>query len=400
MPSASTVIGRYQVVDRLGQGGMGTVYLARDPGLDRLVAIKVLRGDFEDEELRERFAREARSISRLRHPNIVTIFEYGDHNGHPFIVMEYISGESMAEMIARRVEMTVARKLQMIEELCAGMAYAHRAKIVHRDIKPANIMLDEESGLVKILDFGIARDLDSSLTRFTQVVGTPSYMSPEQANGQPLDHRSDIFSIGSVFYELLGHRQAFEGKNQLDVMDRITRGEPTPLSTLCHGLSPAIHSIIDRALQKDAANRYQDLEAMRADIFRARESGTSNSEATVVMPSPKAIQATTPQPPNQLEKRRASQIKAHLDVAEAALQSGDSDAAVESCEQVLLLDATNARALQLLDSAHVAQQRSAIEGHIQRARGYFDQGALTDAEDALAEALKLRSQDTAARGSC
>src|ERR1700730_15561367 len=167
---------------------MGTVYLARDPPLARLVAIKVLSGDFDNEDLRERFSREARSVSRLRHPNIVTIFEYGDFTGQPFIAMEYVSGESWAELIRRRAPVPLFRKLRMMEELCAGMAYAHRARIVHRDIKPGNIMVDAENNLIKILDFGIARNLESSAP-VTQVVGTPSYMSPEQTSGQRVDLR-------------------------------------------------------------------------------------------------------------------------------------------------------------------------------------------------------------------
>src|ERR1700730_1599720 len=208
---------------------MGTVYLARDPPLARLVAIKVLRGDFDDQDLRERFSREARSVSRLRHSNIVTIFEYGDFQGQPFLAMEYIAGESLAEIIRRRAALTVTRKLQILEELCSGMAYAHRAKIVHRDLKPANIMVDAEGGTIKILDFGIARDLEASRTRFSQVIGTPSYMSPEQAGGGRVDHRSDIFSIGAVFYELLSFRQAFEGENHFAILDKIRREEPVSL---------------------------------------------------------------------------------------------------------------------------------------------------------------------------
>lgn len=309
--------------------------------------------------------------------------------------MEYISGESLAEMIGRRADIPIGRKLQMIEELCAGMAYAHRSKIVHRDIKPANIMLDEESGLVKVLDFGIARDLNASFTRFTQVIGTPSYMSPEQASGQPLDHRSDIFSIGSVFYELLSNRQAFEGTSQLEVMDKITRTDPTPLPELCRGLDLAIVDIVTWALQKNPRDRYQDLEAMRADIFRARDHDRSGSEATIVIRPPRAA-PPTPAPSSQLEKRRASQIKAHLEAAAVAFEEASYDGATEWCEQVLLLDATNRRALDLIDRAHRAQQQQAIDAHLKQSRMYLEEQSLTKAEDALAEALKLQPQDAAA----
>ena len=141
-----SVIGKYQVTRRLAQGGMGTLYLARDPVLDRPVAIKVIRGDFDDPALRERFAQEAQSVSRLRHPNIVTIFEYGEFDGQPFLAMEYIEGETVGALIRRREPLPLARKLQMMDEICAGMAAAHRARVVHRDLKPDNIMVDAEGG--------------------------------------------------------------------------------------------------------------------------------------------------------------------------------------------------------------------------------------------------------------
>ena len=147
-------IGRYEVVERLGIGGMGVVYLATDPLLSRTVAVKVLPGEHED--LRERFAREARSAASLRHPNIVTIYDVGEDNGQPYIAMEFLDGESMAELIRRRAPLPLARRLQLIIELCAGLGYAHRSGIIHRDIKPANLMITSEEGL-KILDFGLAR---------------------------------------------------------------------------------------------------------------------------------------------------------------------------------------------------------------------------------------------------
>src|SRR5262245_37019933 len=240
LPAPLTVIGKYQVVDLLGQGGMGTLYLARDPSLDRLVAIKVLRVDVDAESMRARFDREARSVSRLRHPNIVTIFEYGDHKGQPFIVMEYIAGESMDELIRRQAALVLTRKLELMEQLCAGMAYAHRARIIHRDLKPANLMIDDETSSLRILDFGIPRRVESGTARHTDVIGTPAYMSPEQCAGTALDHRSDIFAIGCVFYELLSYRQAFEGGTPLAVFDMIANTPPAPLERVCRGIDPAI----------------------------------------------------------------------------------------------------------------------------------------------------------------
>ena len=261
------VIGKYQVIKRLAQGGMGTLYLAHDPALDRDVAIKVIRGDFDDPALRERFAQEAQSVSRLRHPNIVTIFEYGEFDGQPFLAMEYIAGETVGAIIRRREPLPLARKLQMMDEICAGMAAAHRARVVHRDLKPDNIMVDADGGLLKIVDFGIARSLQTNVSRFTQGIGTPNYMAPEQFMGQ-MDHRSDIYAIGAVCYELLAYQQAVEGDSAFAVIGKIVMETPPPLVDACPGVDPAIIAIVNKALEKDPAQRYQDLEAMRADIKR------------------------------------------------------------------------------------------------------------------------------------
>jgi hypothetical protein len=394
VPIALTEIGKYQVVDRLAKGGMGTLYLGRDNALDRLVAIKVLHGDFENEELRERFSREARSISRLRHPNIVTIFEYGDLRGQPFIAMEYISGESLAEVIRRRASLPIARKLQMMEEVCAGMGYAHRAKIIHRDLKPANIMIDAEGGLIKILDFGIARTVESDVTRVTQVVGTPSYMSPEQALAKRVDHRTDIFSIGAVFYELLSNSRAFDGDSQVTIVEKIQREEPVPLAELCPGLHSSISSIVNKALEKDPDRRYQDLDAMRAEISYARHwIGQSAQEAA---PPGAGSASMAPRPASKLEQRRVNQINQHLEAAQAAIEKHDYEAAIESCEQVLLLDEMDARALAIIESAHAALEDASVLECVRRARDFLNVQALTDAEAALTAALKLRASDPAA----
>jgi len=170
-PIRAATIGRYQIRDRLGEGGMGVLYLALDPAIDRLLALKVLRAD--SAELRERFIREAQFAARLQHPHIVTIYDVGTHDGHPFIAMEYIPGETLGELVRRRAPLAVSRRLLLMADVCQGLHYAHRRNVIHRDVKPANLMVSRDTGTVKILDFGIARGGDSALTQAGVLVGTP-----------------------------------------------------------------------------------------------------------------------------------------------------------------------------------------------------------------------------------
>lgn len=197
-------IGRYEVERQLGAGGMGAVYLARDPTIGRKLAIKVLRTD--DDEYRRRFKIEVRAAGALRHRHIITIFDSGEHEGSPFLAMEYIPGETLAEKIAKREPLPLSEKLRYIEELCEGLAHAHAAGIIHRDIKPANVIVDRDGDSVKIVDFGIARVADSGATQSGLLMGTLTYMSPEQVMGRRVDHRADLFSAGLVLYELLCYR--------------------------------------------------------------------------------------------------------------------------------------------------------------------------------------------------
>jgi len=208
-------IARYQVLNHLEAGGMGSVYLARDPAIDRLVAIKLLKEGFDNAELRERFMREARSAGRLRHINIVTIFAVGEHDNQPFIAMEYVEGETLYALVKRKAALSIGRKIQLMDELAAGLQYAHRGGIVHRDIKPKNVMLDAD-GVLKVLDFGIARVSDGGgggiKTQAGILMGTLNYRAPEQMMGVPaVDARADQFSAGAVWYELLAYQQAFPG---------------------------------------------------------------------------------------------------------------------------------------------------------------------------------------------
>ncbi len=387
------MIGRYMIVDRLGQGGMASLYLARDPAIDRLVAIKVLREGFDD-ELRERFAREARSAGSLRHVNIVTIFDVGEHEGEPFIAMEYVAGETLAQVIRRNAPLGLARKVELLEALCAGLGYAHQAGIVHRDIKPANIMVDTE-GVLKILDFGIARVGDSSMTQAGMLVGTLNYMSPEQVAGQPVDHRSDIFAVGAVGYELLSYRQAFPGNLQSGILHRILHGQPEPLE----GIAPVdsdLAGVIGRALEKDPGDRYPDLGVMRRDLARVRhllpEEVPPNDQETATI----AMVPAAPMTPrsarrgtdvDDLERRRTRQIEAHVAAARDAERAGELQKAIEAAEQVLMLSPQQADALDLLERLRAAQERARADQCVAQASDEIERGALTDAALSLDRAF-------------
>jgi eukaryotic-like serine/threonine-protein kinase len=270
MTTPPATIGRYLIERLIAHGGMGSLYLARDPAIDRLVAIKVLKEGFDDEAARERFAREARAAGRLHHPNIVTVFDVGEHEKRPFIAMEFVSGETLAQIIKRRALTRVWEKLALLEDLCAGLYFAHTAGIVHRDIKPANVMRDD-SGTLKILDFGIARAGTVGITRAGDVVGTLNYMSPEQLLGEHVDHRTDIYSVGALAYELLTNQMAFPGSVQTGVLSKILQANRVPLASLVPDIDPDICAVIDRAMTRDPNERHPDLAALREDFAAIRE---------------------------------------------------------------------------------------------------------------------------------
>jgi serine/threonine-protein kinase len=263
-------IGRYQILKRLGAGQMGVLYLGRDPEIGRLVAVKVLKEDAHD-EVRQRFLNEAQ-VGRMIHQNIVVVFDVGQFGDQPFIVMEYVDGAPMEELIRQKRAMPLDMRLRFLEQLCAGLHYAHEAGVFHRDIKPGNLMLDRKHN-VKILDFGVAHMDSPGARRLTQtgsVMGTFNYMSPEQVVGQATDYRTDIFSVGSVMYELLSFRQAFPGSLHEGVLQRIQREPHRPLAAVVSGIDPALVGIVDRALQKDREMRYQHLDEMGNDIVTVR----------------------------------------------------------------------------------------------------------------------------------
>jgi tetratricopeptide (TPR) repeat protein/predicted Ser/Thr protein kinase len=261
-------IGKYQVEKVLGRGGMGTVYQARDPVIHRTVALKTMTpGLAETPELKARFLREAQAAGGLRHQNIVTVYDLGEDRGQPYIAMEFIEGQDLEKIIQSRQPLSVEWKIDVLRQVCEGLAYAHRAGIVHRDVKPANIRVTSE-GEVKIMDFGIAHLQSSKMTKSGLVLGTVHYMAPEQVEGQPIDLRADVFSVGAIAYELLAYRKPFDGDSLTQVMFHIMRAEPDFGALPKTDYSPGLEAIVARALAKPAAERYQSLEEMRDDLER------------------------------------------------------------------------------------------------------------------------------------
>jgi serine/threonine protein kinase len=279
-------LGPYRIVERIGEGGMGEVYLALDGRLDRLVALKMLPVYFasDDERLR-RFQREARAASALNHPNILTIHEVGQSEGVPFIATEFIHGQTIRELIAGQ-ELSFPEVLDVAEQVASGLSAAHSAGIVHRDIKPENIMRRTD-GLVKILDFGIAKLMEqrepdskgnqSGVTAQTEagtVMGTVNYMSPEQARGLPVDERTDIWSLGVVLYEMSAHGLPFTGATRIDTIVSILEREPRPLFETLNKLYPpsnAFKRVIAKALRKERTERYQTTAELVADLKNIRQ---------------------------------------------------------------------------------------------------------------------------------
>jgi len=259
-------IGRYLLRDRLAVGATGYVYAAEDRAMDRLVAVKVIAADLQDEpETRERFYREARIMTQLSHPNIVQVLDVGEDHGKPFIAMELLRGLPLADHLKAHPGLSLQARLDLIVQVYAGLEAAHAQGAVHRDIKPGNIMVQED-GHLKILDFGLARLMSSTLTASGVVVGSPGYMSPEQAEGQRVDQRSDIFSAAAVAYLILTGRAPFEAKSLPLALEAILHESPAALSA---AEAPVLLArILFKALEKSPDARYQTSADVLADLRR------------------------------------------------------------------------------------------------------------------------------------
>jgi len=353
-------IGRYEVLEVMPSGGMADLYLARDPKIGgRQLVIKMLRENLDTPELRERFTREANVLGSLNHINLVTVFDVGEESGRPFIAMEYVRGETLASLIERRAIRSTVRKLKLVDELCAGLYYAHRAGIIHRDIKPANLMVDED-GVLKILDFGIARK-GSSGTRAGTLIGTLNYMAPEQMAGDPVDARSDIFAVGAVFYELLCYHRAFEGELP-GILRKILEVDYAPLTKVVPDLDQDVIGIVETCLQKSPDDRYPNVAALRLAVGKVLR---------------------------RLEAERQRQIEEHRDASQRAIERQDAKAALEEYERGLALDLDWGPLLELRDQARSWQLAEKVRAHIAAARAHLSAGALAEAAEEVEQALSL-----------
>ena len=283
-------IGRYRIEARLGGGAMGVIYKAHDPEIDRTVAIKLIRADLlagsERDSYLARFQREAQAAGRCMHPNIVAIYDFAMHEGNPFLTMEYVPGQSLSQSLARSVRFDVGGAVSVILQVLAALACAHGQGVVHRDIKPANILL-LPNGQVKVTDFGISRFNASSLTEIGSVVGTPSYMSPEQCRGDEVDLRADLFSAAAVLFELVSGTRLFSGSTQTHVLFALLNQDTPHLNERMQSPPAALDRVLQKALAKNPSERFDSADAMaqalREAVVEAPGGGLANAEAATVL---------------------------------------------------------------------------------------------------------------------
>ena len=318
------VIGRYEIIEELGRGAMGSVFKARDPAVGRVVAIKTihaaaLSGDY-NQEYRARFQREASASGVLSHPGIVPVFDVGEHEDAPFLVMEFVEGRTLERAMKQGERFTLERASEIGQQLAEALGYAHRQGVIHRDIKPANILLTSRevygSERPRITDFGIAKLLSSDLTSTGQLLGTPAYMPPEQFTGTAVDGRADIFSLGVILYAMATAEQPFGGETVTAVSYKVVHTDPIPPSKLNPAISASLESVILKCLAKNPTGRYQtgedlaqDLAALRANpsttIVRTAVAAAADPNATLAA-APKSILETPAQAPAAAQGSRVA----------------------------------------------------------------------------------------------
>jgi serine/threonine protein kinase/predicted Zn-dependent protease len=358
-------LGKYEVLAELGHGAMGVVYRARDPIINRLVAVKTITtGVANDPAMLQRFYREAQSAGGLQHPNIITIYDMGNEGDLPYIAMELVEGENLEQVIARRAAIPVSLKLVYAIQACRAFDYAHKRGIVHRDIKPGNVMVTKD-GTVKVVDFGIARVLETSKTQTGMLIGTFAYMSPEQYHGEHADERSDIWSFGVLLYELLSCHRPFTGVTPASLMHSICQQEPEPLSKFLPECPSELEVIVSRILQKSPGERYQSMEELLLELEPVCKTLQAQSVAELVGQSRQFIER--------------SEFTEAREVLRVALQVESSNQQVRS-----LLEKVNSELKRIL-------VRPKAQQYVEKGRAFLEEGKIQEARVAAESALHLDS---------
>lgn len=418
-------IGKYEIVGVLGQGGMGVVYRGRDARIGRDVAIKTLTEGFSGEsEMLKRFYQEAGHTGNLRHPNIVTVYDFGDEAGLPYIVMEFLDGEPLDKLIQDPESLHLRAKLEIMAQVCSALAYAHRMGMIHRDVKPANVIVQRD-GLVKLLDFGIARagghqPMDKSMTRTGTLVGTPAYIAPERLRGELFDGRSDVFSAGVVLYQLLTGVLPFDAEYPA-ILHQILNDDPPPLNRYLASYPPQLEQVIARALAKDPMDRYPMADDMAADLSAVGVQLKSQHIEELLTGSRAAMEAKDYVQAQRLltqilrmdgQHAEAKEMMAGVDryfnqqkvrqrveqlrkTAIEAIEARNWDQARSVCSEALQLDAGNAEMATLLAQANAGKQtKEQIQKLLREAEAARHAGKFESASEIAGKARELDPTDS------
>jgi eukaryotic-like serine/threonine-protein kinase len=420
-PPKVNKIGKYEVLDVIGRGGMGMVYKAIDPTIGRVVAIKKVTSVLSDDpDLLKRFYREAQSTGKLQHPNIVTLHDLGDQDGVPYLVMEYLEGDSLEKVIKERRPYSLAEKLNIIIQVCEGLGYAHQRQIIHRDVKPGNVVVLKDGG-VKIVDFGIAQLGNERFTRTGQVVGSLYYMSPEQIQGADIDARSDIYSTGVVLFEFLSEMLPFQGKDPTSTLAKILHDRPSSLTSVLRQCPPELDQVVQRALSKDRKDRYGSMEDFAFDLQSVQDNLSRDLIASCLRSAEVSIQGKEwdkareylrqvlkfdkqHRRANELlrevqrqiqEQQIGEQVRQLRSRAEDALGARQWDEAITLLDQAVSLDGTNSGLIEFRNS--VKRSSAQLTDALRKAEFAHQDGDLETAKQAVEEALNVDPQNTMAK---
>ena len=409
-------LGKYEIISEIGRGAMGAVYKARDPLIDRLVALKTITGGSSAQSnLLDRFYQEARSAGALQHPNIVTIYELGHEKNTPFIAMEYLEGSSLDRLIEQRPVLPLSVKLGYISRVCDALAYAHHHNVIHRDVKPANIMVTKE-GVVKVVDFGIARLTDMSMTQPNMMIGSRAYMSPQLYKGERADARSDIWATGVMLYELLAYQRPFSGDSEAELMFHIIYENPEDLKSFSSECTDELVPIVNKMLAKKTEDRFQSMEDVLhalEPIWKAAQQATVSGlladckelvaakdlqRAQALLRKALHIDVGNSQAKSMLEKvtvelRRSEilpRLQEHMSRGEGFLKTGQLREAKAEAQAALGLDSRHESAQKLLVEVEAAEAKAQqLEQKLRLTKQRLAEGALTEAAAALGQAFEI-----------